>query len=308
MSDTEKRTISIICYLAVVLMMVLLSIMSDEREVIFPEVGAIAAGMFLTPHRSWMTNGRRMFALLLVGGVIGMGIVRFLPLPVMAQMITGYIAALLIQSLSGTSFVPMISALVLPVLLQTRSIWYLISLVIFSLTIIGIRKLLEKMGIKGSEEYIPMERSIKPSLTVFRIIMASIMIAIALGTGLRFIAAPPLLVAFTELSAHNNRVIRLHPIRVIMLMLLSSASGAWVRLLFAGLPACFTLLAVLISTMIFLVVFYNAGPMVPPAGAVMVLAYLVPEKALLIYPLEILIGIGAFVGVCVVRERIGARV
>ena len=70
-SDLQKKIIDMACFLLTVFLMVLLSIVAGEREIIFPEVGAIAAGMFLTPHRSWMTNGRRMFLLLLVCGIIG---------------------------------------------------------------------------------------------------------------------------------------------------------------------------------------------------------------------------------------------
>ena len=296
-SDLQKKIIDIACFLLTVFLMVLLSIVAGEKEIIFPEVGAIAAGMFLTPHRSWMTNGRRMFLLLLVCGIIGMGIVRFVPLPLILQMISGYAVALFIQSISGTSFMPMISALVLPILLQTKSLWYLASIVIFTFIIIVLRKILEKSGVKAEEEFIPVQKNLPVTLSVFRLIVASVMICAAIKTGWRFMAAPPLLVAFTEL-------IRMHPIRVIILLTLSAASGAYVRLAFLRLPDIYTIVSLLISSVIFLIIFYHTGPMVPPAGAAMVLAYLAPEKALFTYPIQIFIGISVYVCVTLIRNTI----
>jgi hypothetical protein len=300
--QTGNKIIDMACFLLVVFLMILLSLLVHEKEVIFPEVGAIAAGMFLTPHRSWMTNGKRLFFCLLLCGIAGMAIVRFLPLPLALQMIAAYILALLIQSLSGTSFMPMISALVLPVLLQSRSIWYLYSLVIFSLLILLIRKVLVKSGLKYEEDFIPVQRELPWKLTLFRILVAAGMILLAIGTGWRFMAAPPLLVAFTELSAYKNKVIRMHPIRVILLLTLSAASGAWVRLAFSGLPEGYLILSLLISSILFLIAFYHTGPMVPPAGAAMVLAYLAPKESLYIYPLQIGIGISAYVGLTCLRN------
>lgn len=302
----EKRSgnkvIDSTCYLIVVFLMVLLSLLVHEKEVIFPEVGAIAAGMFLTPHRSWMTNGKRLFLFLLVCGVLGMAIVRFLPLPLSLQMILAYCLALLIQSLSKTSFMPMISALVLPVLLQTKSIWYLISLVLFSLLILLIRRALVRRGLKYEEEFIPVQMQLPWKLTLFRILVASGMILLAVKSGWRFMAAPPLLVAFTELSAYHNRVIRLHPIRVIVLLTLSAAAGSYVRLAFSGLPEGSLLISLLLSSVLFLLIFYHTGPMVPPAGAAMVLAYLAPEESLYLYPLQIGIGISVYVGLTCLRN------
>lgn len=305
MQSLDKRkanAISIICFLFVVSLMVLTAALVGEKEVIFPEVGAISAGMFLTPHRSWMTDNRKIFAYLLICGIGGMLIVRFFPLPFIIQLILSYTIALLIQSVSGTSFMPMISAMVLPVLLQTKSLWYIFSLVVFSALIIFIRMILEKSGIKRADEYIPVDRKISPGLMAFRIIAAGIMICAAVWTGFRFLAAPPLLVAFTELSAHQNKVIRLHPYRIIILMALSSASGSYVRLAFSGLPEIFMVISVLLSSVMFLIIFENMGPMVPPAGAVMLLSYLIPEKDLIIYPLQILAGISFFVLLSVLKQ------
>ena len=130
------------------------------------------------------------------------------------------------------------------------------------------------------------------------------MICAAIKTGWRFMAAPPLLVAFTELSAYKNKVIRMHPIRVIILLTLSAASGAYVRLAFLRLPDIYTIVSLLISSVIFLIIFYHTGPMVPPAGAAMVLAYLAPEKMLATYPVQVCIGISVYVVVTLIRNAI----
>ena len=96
----------------------------------------------------------------------------------------------------------------------------------------------------------------------------------------------------------------MHPIRVIILLTLSAASGAYVRMAFVRLPGIFTIVSLLISSVIFLIIFYHTGPMVPPAGAAMVLAYLAPEKMLATYPIQICAGISVYVGVTLIRNAV----
>ena len=306
-SVNRRKWIDITCFLAVVTLMVGLSVVMREKEIIFPEVGAIAAGMFLTPNRPWMTNGRRMILCLILCAALGMVMVRFVSLPLVVQMILAYALAYLIQSLSATSFMPMISAMVLPVLLRSRSPWYLVSVAIFSLLIVFIRKILEKAGERQPEDFIPIDKNIPLSLALFRLVTVSVMITIAMKSGLTFLAAPPLLVAFTELSAYKNKAIRLHPVRIILLMTLSAAAGAYVRLAFTVLPESYMPLSLLVSSIIFLVAFYHIGPMVPPAGALMILAYLADTAALPTYPLQVLIGMSAYVTVTLLRNTFTKR-
>ena len=50
--------------LAVVVLMVGSSELSGQREIIFPEVTAIAVGLFLAPKQSWQVSKPRIFWLI----------------------------------------------------------------------------------------------------------------------------------------------------------------------------------------------------------------------------------------------------
>ncbi len=310
----EKRSeiiLKSVTFLVPVILMVGAAAAIGEQEIIFPEIGAIATGLFLAPRLSWRVNCRRIFLLLLLCGVLGMGIVRFVPGDVAVQMSLGYLLALLILMLSGTTFAPMVSALVLPILLQTKSVWYLISLVTFTALLIGLRKMLEHAGLLQREPFHPAASSetASPALTIFRAVFASIMIATALSTGWTFMAAPPILVLFTELTSPGSRALA-HPGKAILLMSLSAAAGAWVREIVAVRIALSLLpLSVAMSGLLFLFILFRMRLFLPPAGAAMLLAYLAPEQALVLYPLEILAGVSAYFAVALAYRAVtgGAR-
>lgn len=294
-------------FLGILFLMVSASCLVGESEIIFPEIGAIATGMFLAPRFAWRADYRRIFLCLLLCGILGMAIVRFVPGPAALQMSLGYVLALLVLMISGTTFAPMVSALVLPVLLQTKSVWYLISLVTFTLLLIGTRKTFEHLGMVKQVDFkaaSPEETTSVP-LTIFRAAVASVMIAAALSTGWTFMAAPPILVLFTELTAPGSRALE-HPARGILLMTLCAMAGAWVRLGVNSLSsgAAWALpLSVVLSGVLFLLILYRMQLFLPPAGAALLLAYLAPEKALTLYPVEILAGVSLYFAAAVLYRN-----
>ncbi len=311
-------------FLVPVILMVGAAAVTGEREIIFPEIGAIATGLFLAPQLSWRVNGRRMFLLLLVSGVLGMGIVRFVPGSIALQMSLGYLLALVILMFSGTTFAPMVSALVLPILLQTKSVWYLISLVIFTTLLIGLRKMLEHAGLMQRELFHPAAPSetASPALILFRTAFASIMIVTALSTGWTFMAAPPILVLFTELTSPGSRALA-HPGKAVLLMSLSAAAGAWIReIVTVRIAPSLLPVSVALSALLFLLILFRmrlflppAGAamlfrmrlFLPPAGAAMLLAYLAPDQALTLYPLEILAGVSAYFAAALAYRAVTGR-
>ena len=66
--------------LGVVILMVLAAELSGEREILFPEVTAIAIGLFLAPKQSWRL-GRTCHLPLDAGATVGKTLRRFLALP-----------------------------------------------------------------------------------------------------------------------------------------------------------------------------------------------------------------------------------
>ena len=155
----NSNRISILCTLLVVVGMIFFSEFFGEKEIIFPEVTALAIGIFLAPKLSWKTNYRRIFILIGFCAISGVCIVRYLPVPIWAQFSIAYALSQIILLCSKTTFAPMISAIMLPVMLQTKTPVYIFAAFILTATIILVRLVLEKTGVKEKNTYIPEKKT-----------------------------------------------------------------------------------------------------------------------------------------------------
>ncbi|MEE3362277.1 MAG: hypothetical protein VZQ84_01835 [Anaerovoracaceae bacterium] len=218
-----------------------------------------------------------------------------MPGPLGVKLTAAFVIAQIIFLFSGASFAPLISAIVLPVMIGTDSWSYVISAAGMTLLVIAFHALLVKSGTRGEEALsarsLPDKGAAKRLL--FRTAFFALMLIQALNLNSVFIAAPPLLVAFTEWTesgAQGRPHIR---VKKAALLAACAAIGAGSRLLLSvglGLPTAVSAAA---AAALALAVMISLDMFVPPAGALMMLAMLVPESALALYPVEA--GIGAFV-------------
>lgn len=304
MKANTKSIFYILASILTVAVMVGFAEILNQSEIIFPEISAIAVGMILAPKRSWQTSKIRIVVLITICAVSGVAIVRYVPLDKWMQMLIAFAVCQLIFSFSKTSFAPMISAAVLPVMLDTESIIYPISAVLLTLMIIGIVTLLEKLGLKQTEEFTPLPHPDKHDFLniLLRCIIAGAVIFSALTLDFKFAVAPPILVAFTEFSKPECKA-RTKPIKAVMLITLCALAGALSRLLcsvYLGLPLTISsVLAILITA----IIMYCFKMFLPPAGALAILPMIVPLDSLLIYPLEVLAGTGLLMALALVIFR-----
>lgn len=157
----RKQLLSDGLVLAIVAAMVGAAELTGQSEIIFPEITAIAVGAFLSPRLAWRTDRVRMLVTVTLCAVLGVLLVRFVPLPVWGRLTLAYGLAQVVFLLSGTRFAPMISAIALPVLLGTESWVY-------------------------------------PAAAF---LLTGLILLCHWGLDCRFAVAPPLLVAFTEFSS-----------------------------------------------------------------------------------------------------------
>lgn len=271
--------------------MVFISQYFNNPEIIFPEIAAIAVGSLVSPKLSWNVNKWRVFLCIVICAVGGVLIVRFIPAPIWLQMIIGYFLAQLVFIFSRTTFAPMISAMVLPIMLQTSTVVYIFSAIGFTALIIVIRYILEKCGIVSKENYIKLlsPKSVDYTKVIVRSIIVLPITFCMLQFDWKFAVAPPLLVAFIEFSNSNKTSKFLF--KAAALITSASFLGTMCRyVLTVKLEIPLFISAVM--GMILVILLMNIVKLyIPPAGAVTILAMLIPEKYLLIYPLEILLGI-----------------
>lgn len=288
----------------VVAIMVGVAEILGEKEIIFPEITAIAIGMLIAPKRSWQVNRTRLIILIGVCSFIGLGISMIVFLPLWVKLSGAFVICQFIYFFSRTSFAPLISASVLPVMLGTTSIIYPISAIILTGIIIIINLVLEKLQLKEKELYIPKPLPHKQDYTnlLLRSLIGIIAIVLSVKFSFIFAVAPPVLVAFTEFTQPNSKA-KSHPIKVVLLIFLCGLTGTIFRyFLTIKLDLPLTLSAILTTATIILIL-HLLKMYLPPAGALAILPMLIQQDSLLLYPIEILVGVSVFMAVALAVFR-----
>ena len=266
-----------------------------EKEIIFPEITALTVGAIAAPKQSWRVSRVRMVLLIAICSVLGILIVRLSPLPKAINLAGAYLLCQVLYMFSGTSFAPMISAAALPVLMGTETIIYPVSAVMMTILTVLVQYILERRGLYEHEEFSPVPRpdSFGIISAAVRTVIAAVLAFPLIRFGLNFCIAPPLLVAFTEFSNPASGA-RKKPVKTVLIITACALSGAlfrWSLCVLLGLPMT---LAAVMSAAAALTIMKLAGQYIPPAGALGILPMIIPQEALLIYPLEIFAGASVF--------------
>ena len=291
-SENSKRYINYLLVCFVIIIMTGASEIFSEKEIIFPEIAALAVGALAAPKRSWQVSRTRMVILIAVCASLGVLIVRAVNVEMWLQIVAAFSICQIIYLYSGTTFAPLISASALPVLLQTESWIYPISATVLTAIICVIQMITEKVGLRTYEPFTPVPGPDRYDIrdAVVRILCAGAAAAPALLADWRFCVAPPLLVAFTELSRQQSPA-RQKPVKVILLITLCAVSGAAARIILSveiGLPLTVSAAA---ASVIMLILMHKIHLYMPPAGAMAILPMLLQESQLMVYPLQVLLGI-----------------
>lgn len=275
-----------LCFLFVLALMAGASEWLGEREIVFPEAAAIALGALVAPRLAWNTDKVSIFLLIGICACAGELIVIFVPLPLAWQLICAYIVGQGVLLASGTTFAPLISAVVLPVLLQTRTPVYLAAALGITLLVLLLRMGLEALGLRQRRPFVPRRPPAGEAAAVTaRTLFAALLALVGVGMGAPYLACPPLLVAFTEFTRPGSRAMRA-PARAAAFLALCGGVGALARGLLCaalGLPLA---AAALLAGLAVLALAHWQQMLLPPAAAVAVLALLVPESALALYPVQ----------------------
>ena len=271
--------------------MVFVAEISNETEIIFPEICALTIGAWISEQQPWMTNKRRIFILMSLAGLFGVLVVKFCTISLIFQVCLCFAFTGFILTLFKTNFVPIISACILPVYLRTESWIYPISVSTMALIIIFAQWLMEKYHFRPVNNFVPCQFDIKTQiikwtklLTIFGLIAL-----IPFKTHQIYFLAPPLIVMFTELSNPQSPA-RKKPFYIVGIMTFASFIGCALRLFLneiLGLPlfictaiACTILFLALDKLRIFF----------PPAGAILLIPMILEKSLLIRFPLEVFIG------------------
>ena len=275
----------------IIILMVGFSEYFAEKEFLFPEIAALSTGYLLSPKRTWKVSGLRMLFLISLCALLGICIVRFFPCSLWLQITIAFAVGQMIYLFSGTTLAPMISAIVLPVLLQSESLIYPVSAMLLTGMILLIRRLLEYLQLRPCESFhalpLPCERDLAAGL--LRTGFVGLLCMVLLPRGWNYLIAPPLLVAFTEMSVSGSRI-RKMPVRAILLFTFCALDGVLCRGILQVMPVFPLTFAAAVSVLVLLPVFHRSRMYLPPAGAIVLLSMLIPSDTLPVFSVEIAAG------------------
>lgn len=306
--DRIRSAFPAVCTVAMMAGMALAAELTGQREILFPEIAALSFGYLLSPTRAWVVNKKRMLLLMSCCAVVGYLYSVFLPFPYWGRIALAFATTQVVFLYAGTSLAPLVSAIVLPVVLRTDSLVYPIAAFVLTLCVILLRTLLEKLGLRSRESFVPLPRPSAGAIVmaIVRTAMIFVLAFFCVRIGILYVIAPPLLVFFTEVtSAKDSRALHA-PVSTVLFLTLCALSGASARQLLAvhfHLPLA---LAALAGSLLSLIIVYIFGMYVPPAGALCMLAFLIPAESLLTYPLQVLTGAALFMLTAHIRAALTA--
>lgn len=277
---------------SIITLMIFISEFTGMKEVIFPEMGAVCFGAFISPKFAWNTTKLRMILSISICAILGYMISALIPLDIFLKLIIAYIVGNLVYVLSKTDFVPMISATILPVLIGTNSIIYPISATLLIVSVVLVFCVLEKNKLKTLPKY-EYNNNIDFKGFIKRFILFLVLLSISYFTGLMTILAPPLIVAGVELSNPKSKI-RKKPLKLYIAIVISALLGEIIRYTLSTLLN-FPLFVSAMIAVIFVVVLLSIIELyVPPILAITVLAFLIEIKPIF-FTLQIAIGFGIIV-------------
>lgn len=289
--DQRKQILPVVSVVILVTVMVGLSEIMNEKEIVFPEITALAIGTLLAPKISWQTSRIRMLLLIAVCSVFGLGMVVLVPFPVWMKVIIGYLFCQIVYLYSGTTFAPLISAAILPILMGTESVIYPFSACGFTMLVILAERLMIRSHVKEKENYVPVARPGKDDLkaAAVRLVIVAVLAVLCIPLGVKFCLAPPILVAFTEFTRAGNKA-RRNPRKAVLVITGCALAGALGRMFLCGSLGLPLTAAAVFATVVMIVILKCSRMYLPPAGALAILPMIIPTESLVLYPLQVFAG------------------
>lgn len=288
----RKTVYSSILAFIILFSMVVTANVFNNQEIIFPEVAALCAGMLLAPKHPWSVSKPRLVIIMTICSVAGL-LLSISPLWLIVKIMLGFCVAVCCMFAFRSSLVPSISACVLPILMETKSIIYPISVIILSVCIVLAQLFLEKKNLRQPKTYVKTQKVDFSQVMYWLILLlcVSVYSIFPVLSGKVLLIAPPLIVMFCEMMSSERKFFHKEGktcFFVIIMAAVGSISNYITYLLNIPTFVC----ALFVS--VFVIVFMNLSKFYfPPAAALAFLPFIINKELLLWYTL--FIGITAIV-------------
>ncbi|HEY8890563.1 MAG TPA: HPP family protein [Clostridium sp.] len=297
----RKQFIPLVIVLIVA--MCIISEYTGEKEIIFPEILALAIGAWVMEKSTWGNKTLYFWLSPTIASLTGLIITRFLPYSPFLMIAGAFVLVSLQLKIMGSQVSPSYSAAILPILMHTQSWYYPLSVCLLTGIIACIKKIIDTSYKKDHTSDSPVEvlneieKVNLPNdslINWIKMFMSILMVsAVALYFHWNYIVAPPLIVAFVELAKLKG-TLHLKTRLVFISLVLSAFSGViWLYLIYYFLHWPLWISGGL-SVVSILLIFYILQFSFPPAAAITLLPIIIPTNNYWVYPFQILVGSAIF--------------
>ena len=305
LSEKGKYLLRTAAAVAVVTLMVFISDISGEKEIIFPELAALALGAVICERMPWRVSTLQMAVFMTISAFLGWFLAKADGIPVFIRIMGGFIICSILLIKTKSTMLPVLSACILPILTNAQSILYPLSVIILTSEIILIRFLFKKWGIITSEKTKEEKLSRRDEITRFIFVTAvlAIVTAISVSSGFTYLIAPPLIVAFAEISYPESPA-KKSPLILIIAVIMCCICGTAARLILCETAKLPLFVGVFVAVAASFFVLTLLEKPFPPAAALAVLPFILPHQAVVTYPLQSGAGIVIFVAAVIIYDYV----
>ena len=286
--DKRRQRISMALAGLIILGMIGVAVLLGEQEIIFPEIAALATGVFLTPQLLWKDTGAWKFlALMTASAVLGILLTTVEEIPVYLRVVIGCVFSVVCLTVGKSGLFPMLSACVLPAIQNIQSWVYPVSVFCCALAIVLARQVMGRLVGDGGFRVVKTNTDytsaavVRPRVVGLCIVLLYAIIPCVSHTTL--LIAPPLFVLFLELFTEPKKQ-RGREGQVFLLGILCCSAGAWLTLLLRHYLGSQLLAGAAITAVLFALLRWF-DMYLPPVAALSFLPIILPAGALPLYPL-----------------------
>jgi len=276
---------------------------TGEREIIFPEIAALALGAWVMEKSPWQSTNLHIWLSPTLAALTGIIMVRYFAYAPLLMIPAAFCLVALQLKLFRSAVLPSISAAILPIITRSESWYYPLSVCLLT-GIIALGRLVLNSNKSNTGQTIETartagvaaaDRSLLSQSVHWGMLLTGVILitAVAVGFDLLFMVAPPLLVAFVELSKPDGAV-RAKMVRALIVVVLAAFAGVFWLLFIHKVLFLPVWVSSCVATLTIFLVYHALRMPFPPAVAIALLPTILPEDALLTYPWHVFAGATAF--------------
>lgn len=297
MNQVSRQYIGFIGVVLLTFAMLLVSKLTNDPTIIFPEIAGVAVGVTVYRHESWLKNPVHVWLATSLGALFGTGL-NYFSWPLVYKLWVGIIVVVVMLHIFRSTFTPTISAALLPMFLNIQNFFFVISVLIMTFIVMMVVFKIKKTQAPKVANGIFRN----PKDTLFFTILICIWIGITFYTGLKVAIIPPLFVLLFEVLHLEKFELRAIPSRILLLTLTSLISVLTYHLL-----PHFIVLVGIINIVLTLIISRALKTQMPVAFGVSLMPFVFKDWATWAFPLSVFVASSVLLSCAAVYKAAKAK-